>query len=118
MANEIDIEHYTSDELSISKLVNLIDGRKTFKIGEIKDISTVVKKVEVEIEKRKLRCRVYTEYRSAAIAGAVIPLGVTQVTGVASAIGIGFHNLFTFNPDYEIAKNSVNGTVTVFYKKG
>lgn len=37
--------------------------------------------------------------------------------GIGSALAIGVHNLATFNPDYEIGKNKVAGTVTVLYKK-
>ena len=117
MTSNIDIDNYTAEELDKTKLTSLIERKKSFKIVAVKDISTIVNKVEGEIEKQKLRCRVYTEYRSTAMAAAAIPTGVTQITGLASALGIGVHNLFTFNPDYEIAKNQLNGTVTVLYKR-
>lgn len=117
MTTEIDIEKYTSDDLNREKLKSLIEKRKSFMIVAVKDISTIVNKVEGEVEKQGLRCRVYTEYRTAAIAGIAVPTGVTQLTGMATAIGIGVHNLFTINPDYEIAKNQLNSTVTVIYKK-
>ena len=117
MAKEIDVQYFTSDELNEGKLSELIFARKSFKVFAVKDISFTVNKIEGAIEKRDLRCRVYTEYRSAAIAGVAIPTGVTQVTGIFSGIGIGIHNLVTFNPDYEIAKNQLASTVTVTYKK-
>ena len=39
------------------------------------------------------------------------------VVGLGAAVGIGLHNLVTFNPDYEIGKNKLAGTVTVKYMK-
>jgi hypothetical protein len=117
MTNEIDILNFAAEELASTKLSELIAQRKSFQISAVKDVSFVVNKVEGEIERQNLRCRVYTEYRSAAIAGVAVPTGITQVTGLASAIGIGVHNLATFNPDYEIGKNSLAGTVTVKYQR-
>ena len=117
MANEIDILKFTADELTPTSLCSLVKQLRSFQIVAVKDISFVVKRVEGEIEKQSLRCRVYTEYRSAAIAGTVVPTGVTQIVGLASAIGIGVHNLATFNPDYEIGKNIPASTVTVIYQR-
>lgn len=117
MTKEIDILNFTADELSPAALSDLVSKRKSFQIVAVKDISFVVNKVEGEIEKQDLRCRVYTEYRSAAIAGVAVPTGITQVAGLATAIGIGVHNLATLNPDYEIGKNVPAGTVTVKYQR-
>lgn len=117
MTIEIDIERYTSNDLNSDKLKNLIEQRKSFKIVAVNDISTVVNAIEDEIKQQGRKCRVYTEHRSSVMLGMVIPTGVTQLTGMATALGIGIHNLFTINPDYEIAKNKLNDTVTVIYKK-
>lgn len=117
MPDDVDIKKYTSDELNKNKIFELISSKSSFKVVAVKDISYVVNKIEGVIEKKDLKCRVYTEYRSAAMAGMAIPTGVTQVAGLFSAIGIAAHNLATLNPDYEIAKNKANGTVTVIYKK-
>ncbi|UVO19122.1 hypothetical protein [Stutzerimonas stutzeri] len=117
MANEIDILKFTSDELTAEKLSELVKQRRSFQVVAVKDISYVVNKVEGEIEKQNLRCRVYTEYRTAAIAGVAVPTGITQLAGIATAIGVGLHNLATINPDYEIAKNKFAGAVTVMYQK-
>ena len=95
----------------------MIRKMRSFKIVEIKDLSFVVNSIESEIEAQKLRCRVYTEHRAAVIAGVAVPTGITQLAGIATALGIGVHNLATINPDYEIAKNIVTNTVTVNYKK-
>jgi hypothetical protein len=43
--------------------------------------------------------------------------GPTAIWGVASAAFMGAHNVATWDPDYEIAKNRVTGTLTVTYKK-
>lgn len=111
------IENYTADEISMAKLNDLVARKVSFKIFMVEDISIMVKRIEGTIDKNRMRCRVYTEYRSATMAAAAIPTGVTQITGLATALGIGIHNIATINPDYEIAKNSINDTVTATYKK-
>ncbi|UYZ85364.1 hypothetical protein MTZ49_07400 [Entomomonas sp. E2T0] len=105
----IDLEEYSSDQLTKQDLIQLIDDRKSFRVVQVTSISTVVGRIEEAIESQGLRCRVYTEYRSAALSSAVIPTGVTQAVGLFSAIGIGLHNLVTYNP--------VMDSVTVVYKK-
>lgn len=115
MSNQVDIFQLQSKDLSVEKVSELIEERKSFKVIEVSNISAVVSKVEQEIEKKGLRCRVYSEYRSAAMAGIAIPTGVTQVAGLFSAIAIGAHNLATLNPDYEIKKNKVSDSVTVIH---
>jgi len=117
MAKEIDILKFTTDDLTTEKLAELIGGKRSFEVVTVRDISTVVHKIESEIEKQDLRCRVYTEYRSASMGGMIIPTGVTQLAGVASAVGIGLHNLVTINPDYEISKNAITSTVKAIYQK-
>jgi hypothetical protein len=79
------------------------------------DVGLVVNEIEGRIEKSGLTCRVYTEYRGAAVAGSF--WGPTALLGVAAGIGIAAHKLATLNPDYEIGKNKLAGTVTVMYKK-
>jgi hypothetical protein len=117
MTDAANVENYTADEISMAKLNALVANKASFKIFMVEDISIMVKKIEGTIDKNRMRCRVYTEYRSAALAAAAIPIGITQITGFATALGIGVHNIATINQDYEIAKNSVNSTVTVVYKK-
>lgn len=117
MSQEIAVDKFTTDELSTEKLSELIANRKSFKVVAVKDMSYTINKVEGAIEKKGLRCRVYTEYRSSAMSGMIIPTGATQVVGLFSAIGIAAHNLVTLNPDYEIAKNLVNSSLTISYKK-
>jgi hypothetical protein len=117
MSEQIDVERYTSDELNKDLLRNLIEKRKSFTVIGINDMSFVVKKIENEIEKYGLTCRVYSEFRSTAMAGVVVPTGFTQITGLATAIGIGLHNLATLNPDYELGKNKLGNSLNVMYKK-
>lgn len=113
----IDLETYTASQLSTECLNELIRDRKSFKIIDITDMSHAVSYVEKAVEARDLSCRVYTEYRSAAMGSAAIPTGVTQAVGLFSAIGIGLHNLVTYNPDYELGKNKISKTLSVIYKK-
>ena len=77
------------------------------------DLSKCAVLIEGEIENLNLSCRIYTEYRTAALAGEVFLGGV----GLIAAAAIAAHNLATFNPDYEIGKNKINSTVSVIYKK-
>ncbi|UAB73830.1 hypothetical protein INR79_22050 [Vibrio sp. SCSIO 43132] len=115
--SEIDIKRFKADELTKEKISELVEAKDSFQVVAVRDISFVVNKIEGEIEKQNLSCRVYTEYRSAAMGGMVIPTGVTQVAGIFTAIGVGIHNLATYNPDYEIAKNKFNSTLTVIYQR-
>ncbi len=109
MSKDIDIAKYISDDITTEKLAELIAQKASFQIVAVKSISSVVNKLEGIIEQKGLRCRVYTEYRSASLASMAIPTGVTQLAGFASAIGIAAHNLATLNPDYEIGKNKPAG---------
>lgn len=113
----IDLAIFKSDELTPEKLTELIIEGKSFKVRNIKNMTMVIQQVEQAIEKLGLKCRVYTEYRSSAMAGALIPTGFTQAIGLVSAVGIGLHNLVTYNPDYEIGKNKIDGSITVTNKK-
>lgn len=110
----LDIKKFTADELTPEKVDGLISRNDSFQVVSVGNISSVVSKIEGRIEKMGLKCRVYTEYRSATMAATFSP---AALVGLGSALAIGVHNLATFNPDYEIGKNKVAGTVTVLYKK-
>lgn len=110
----IDIKKFTAVELTTDKLDKLIAQHESFQVVSVSDLGSVVSKIEERIEKLGLKCRVFTEYRSASIGAMFTPIGIL---GIVPAIGIAAHNLATFNPDYEIGKNKVAGTVTVKYKK-
>lgn len=110
----IDLPRYTADELTLEKLDALVARHESFQVVTVSNISATVKKVEGRIEKAGLRCRVYTEYRSASMAATFTP---AAPWGLGAAVGIGLHNLATLNPDYEIGKNKIAGTLTVKYVK-
>lgn len=111
----IDIQKLTSDELTLEKLDTLVMRRESFQVVAVSNISSVVEKIEGRIEKNGLRCRVFTEYRSGSLLGAF--LGPTAPFAWVAGIGMAAHNVATFNPDYEIGKNKLAGTVTVKYMK-
>ena len=110
-----DLIHVTTFE--IDKADTLIRQRKSFAVVGAVDTSRIANVMEKKIESAGLRCRVYSANRSAAMAGMVIPTGVTQVVGAFSALSIGIHNLLTFNCDYEICKCYVDNQVVCIYKK-
>ncbi|AZQ12300.1 hypothetical protein [Shewanella khirikhana] len=115
----MDIGVYSLKSISDEKIDTLIGERKSFVLEDIArlNLGEAVKTVERMIESKGLKCRVYTKGRSATVAAAAIPVSPTVIGGWASAIGIGIHNLATWNPDYEIAKNIATGTLTVTFKK-
>ncbi|VVD62022.1 hypothetical protein PEP31012_00151 [Pandoraea eparura] len=110
----VDIQKFAADELGGERLNQLIGARASFQVVGVADIGKVVEVIEGRIEKSDLECRVYTEYRSASLATIFSP---AAIFGVGAAIGIAAHNLATYDPDYEIGKNKVTGTVTVKYMK-
>ena len=92
----IDIQKFTADELTLEKLDTLAMRHESFQVVAVSNISAVVEKIEGRLEKQDLKCRVYSEYRSAAMAATFSP---AAVVGLGAAVGIGLHNLATFNPD-------------------
>lgn len=110
----IDLQKFTADELTLEKLDALAMRHESFQVVAVSNISAVVEKIEGRLEKQGMKCRVFTEYRSASIGAMFTPVGIL---GIVPALGIAAHNLVTFNPDYEIGKNKLAGTVTVKYMK-
>lgn len=108
-----DIQKISSAELSSEKLKYLISHKESFQVVGVADISKVVESVEGCVETLGMKCRVYTEFRTAALAGEVLVGGI----GLIAAAGIALHNLATYDPDYEIGKNMVTGHVTVTYRR-
>ncbi|WP_367396307.1 hypothetical protein [Pantoea sp. Ep11b] len=104
-------------DLTESALKEFIEKKASFQVIDVDEISLGVNRIEREIERQQMTCRVYTEYRTAAIAGIAVPTGFTQLFGIATAIGVGIHNAVTYNPDYEIGKNKLGSHISVFYKK-
>ena len=118
MAGNI-LDVFESCDLTNEKIDELISNKKTFVINNIPSsfFDQLLLRIEKSIEDKSMKCRVYTEYRSAIFAVMTIPTGVTQIIGIASAIGVGIHNLVTYNPDYELAKNLTSTKLGVIYKK-
>ncbi|AHN76879.2 MULTISPECIES: hypothetical protein [Pandoraea] len=110
----VDMKKYASDELTTAELDHLIICHSSFQVVGVADIGQVVERIEGRIEKSGMKCRVYTEYRSASV---VSSFGPAAVLGVGAAIGMAAHKLATFNPDYERGKNNIAGIVTVKYMK-
>lgn len=100
------------------ELTRAILAHENFVLTDVESIQSVaVKWLENEIEKHGMRCRIYSGYRKAVLAGALIPTGVTQITALAAGVGMLAHNLATRNPDYEICKQVVGDGIEVTYRK-
>jgi hypothetical protein len=108
-----EILEISASSLTDEKLHTLISEKRSFKVTSVANISEVVAQVEPKIEAAGLKVRVYTEYRTAALAGEALIGGL----GALAAVGIAAHNLATWDPDYEIGKNKLSDSVTVTYKK-
>jgi len=111
----MDISVYSIKTTPDSKITEKLAAHESFVLDEV-DRTTMgeaVESLEKMIESYGMKCRVYTKGRSATLAAELaIPL-----VGWAAAAAMGIHNLATWNPDYEIAKNMLTGTLTVTYKK-
>ena len=115
----MDIGVYSIKSVSNEKIRSFIEDKKSFILEDIEvlNMSEAIETLEKEIESNGLSCRVYLKGRAATMAAAAIPISPTVLGGWAAGIAIGIHNLATWNPDYEIAKNPATGTLTVTYKK-
>ena len=107
----------TYEDLDSEKIKNLISDNNSFEIiGLTGRMGEAVSKIEHLIEAQGLSCRIYT-YGRVVVAGGSILCGVAGVIGIASMIGMGGHNIVTFNPDYEVAKHIIDNKLSVIYKK-
>ncbi|MCQ9122097.1 hypothetical protein BKG95_05935 [Rodentibacter pneumotropicus] len=94
---------------------NLIDQRENFEIigipkGNMKKVCEIL---ENYIESQNLKCRIYTKNRTVSgFAGVINP-----VFGAVALVGIGIHNMMTWNPDFEISRDLINNRIAVAYKK-
>lgn len=114
----MDVNVYKLNEISNEKIIEKIKKKESFileKVDSIKLHSTV-ETLERLIESQGFKCRIYTLGRVAA-AGATVAGGVTGLLGALSGIAIAAHNIATWNPDYEIAKNLFGSSIHVTYKK-
>ena len=110
---------YSFLTLTEQELGQFLDEKKTFVLEDVDltRMSEVVAFLEKAMEVRSLKCRVYTKGRAAAMGvGLLVPLvGLAETAIIGAAIAA--HNVATWNPDYEIAKNPVSSTLTVTYQK-
>ena len=115
----MDYSVYSINTVSNEKVAELIDQRKSFVLEDVGrlNMTEAVATLEKVIESKGLKCQVYTKGRMATMAAAAIPISPTVIGGWAAGIAMGIHNLATWNPDYEIAKNAVTGTLTIDYKR-
>ena len=107
---------FRRSEISLDLLKELITADRTFEITGLEAegaMSNMIAQLEAVMKHLNKECRVYTVGRSAAVAAAAIPTGVTQVTGALAALGIGLHNFATYNPDYEIGKHLLDKKLSV-----
>jgi len=113
----MDVRVYGVRELADDKLMKLLREHESFVIEKVprKHFGEVIKTLERHIESLDMKCRVFSKGRKSLMAGSFF--GPTAVWGVASSAFIGIHNVATWDPDYEIAKNRVTGTLTITYKK-
>jgi hypothetical protein len=115
----VDLNVYSFNSVSDKEFLDLISQRESFVLEGIQrtNMGEAVRKVEMLIESRGLKCRVYLKGRSATVAAVAMPVSPLAIGGWLSGIAIGIHNIATWNPDYEIAKNLATGTLTLSYKK-
>lgn len=113
----MDVRVYGVRELADEKLMTLLRQHESFVIEHVprKHFGEVIKTLEKHIESLNMKCRVFAKGRKSLMAGSFF--GPTAIWGVASAAFMSVHNAATWDPDYEIAKNRVTGTLTVTYKK-
>lgn len=111
----MDISVYSNKKTPNSKIIALLEAHESFVIDDVDRInmSESVTALEKLIESCGMKCRVYTKGRVATLAAEL----AVPVVGWAAAVAMGMHNLATWNPDYEIGKNMLTGTLTVKYKK-
>lgn len=107
----------TFDELEPERLSRMVSSRESFEVIALGgNVIEATKRIEHAIEAEGLRCRVYTMGRVAAC-GLSFGGGITGLVGVGAAVGIAYHNLYTYNPDYEIGKDLIDNRLEVTFKK-
>lgn len=114
----MDVNVYDLNEISNELVLEKIKKKESFTLQKIDPMRfhSAVETLERLIESQGLKCRIYTLGRIAA-AGATVAGGATGLLGALSGIAIAAHNIATWNPDYEIAKNIFGSSIHVTYKK-
>lgn len=112
-----DLISETTREEYENKIRELIKIRRSFKIVNLPQKQqgfNIIKLLESLMKEQKMRCRVYTKFRSLLLGSAIIPTPITIAIGGITALGISVHNLATYSPDFEIAKC---GDQVIVYRK-
>jgi len=114
----MDVNVYKISEISNEKILEKIKKKESFILEKVESIKfhSTIETLERLIESQGLKCRIYT-FGRIATAGASVAGGVTGVLGALSGIAIAAHNIATWNPDYEIAKNFFGSSIHITYKK-
>lgn len=98
-----------------ASIENMIERHRSFEICGIpvSDMLKVSEVLEKAIERRYFKCRIYTKNRLVTgMAGLLNP-----AYGIFSLAAIAAHNIVTYDPDYEIARDIANNRIEVVYKK-
>lgn len=113
--------HYTimkyENFMSQKKIINtFIQTKQSFILTNVKKFAPLVEKIEELVENNNMTCRIYLKNRFWYFLAAAVfpPLGKT-----VGSMGITFilmHDLITFNPNYEIAKDYINDKLIVTYQ--
>jgi len=114
MFQNIDYENFSSETIK-----SLILSKKKFRVSgiPIDGFDKVTSRIESIIESNGKSCRIYTTGRLYGLAAALIPTPATMIGGIGVGVAAAIHNIATYNPDYEIARNLVGSCVDVEYKK-
>ncbi|WP_090263233.1 MULTISPECIES: hypothetical protein [Pseudomonas] len=114
----MDVNVYSLNEISNEKILEKIKKKESFILEKVDSMkfNSAIETLERLIESQGFKCRIYTSGRIAA-AGATVAGGFTGIFGALSGIAIAAHNIATWNPDYEIAKNFFGSSIHVTYKK-
>lgn len=114
----MDVNVYDINDISNEKILEKIKKKESFILTNVSPMKlpSAVETLERLIESQGFKCRIYTLGRIAA-AGVSVAGGVTGILGALSGIAIAAHNIATWNPDYEIAKNPLKSSIHVSYKK-
>lgn len=109
---------YKVDSVSDEQVNSLVESRESFVLEGISmtKMSEVIEKLEKIMADHGLKSRVFTKGRLG-LAAATFVTPVSALAGWATGVGIAAHNIATYDPDYEIAKNKITGTLTITCKR-
>ena len=97
------------------RVSELIEARESFEVWDV-DVESAfdsAQRIESEIERRRMTCRIYTSGRLLTVAAGIFYLGA----GLAALASIAAHNLMTYDPDYEICRDLANSRLIVKFMK-